>query len=179
MSFNKLFTNESGSIDISNMSVLKYINQDENFYYLASNLNSSSQVLVQNNTHINNTFSNKASISYREINPTKYIVNVMNASGPFVLDFKQNFNSGWHIYINGTKNNSDHFTADIYNNGWLITQKGNYTIEIVYAPQNEYNIITDISLCSFILIITSIIAYVSYGYYIKTHKCALKHKANR
>ena len=179
LSFNKMFANESGSIEITSMSVFKYINQDENFYYLASNLNSSSQVLVQNNIYTGNTSLNKASITYKEINPTKYIVNVMNASGPFVLDFKQNFNSGWHIYINGTKNNSDHFTADIYNNGWLITQKGNYTIEIVYAPQNEYNIITDISLCSFILIITSIIAYVSYGYYIKTHKCALKHKANR
>jgi hypothetical protein len=179
LSFNKLFTNESGSIDISNMSVLKYINQDENFYYLASNLNSSSQVLVQNNTHINNTFSNKASISYREINPTKYIVNVMNASGPFVLDFKQNFNSGWDIYINGIKSNSDHFTADIYNNGWLITQKGNYTIEIEYAPQREYNIIIDISLFSFILIITSIIAFALYRYYIEAHKYARKYTTRR
>ena len=179
LSFNKLFANESGSIDITNMSVLKYINQDEVFYYLASNLNSSSQVLVQNNTYTNNTSLNKASITYREINPTKYIVNVINASGPFILDFKQNFNSGWDIYINGIKSNSDHFTADIYNNGWLITQKGNYTIEIAYAPQREYNIITDISLCSFILFITSIIAYVSYGYYVKAHKYALKHKVNR
>jgi len=161
------------------MSVLKYINQDENFYYLASNLNSSSQVLVQNNIYTNNTSLNKASITYKEINPTKYIVNVINASGPFVLDFKQNFNSGWDIYINGTKNNSDHFTADIYNNGWLITQKGNFTIEIIYKPQHEYNIITDVSLYSFVLILALILAYVSYVYYIKAHKYALKQKANR
>ena len=179
LSFNKLFANESGSIEITNMSVLKYINQDENFYYLASNLNSSSQVLVQNNIYTNNTSLNKASITYKEINPTKYIVNVINASGPFVLDFKQNFNSGWDIYINGTKNNSDHFTADIYNNGWLITQKGNFTIEIIYKPQHEYNIITDVSLYSFVLILALILAYVSYVYYIKAHKYALKQKANR
>ncbi len=179
LSFNKLFTNESGSIEITNMSVLKYINQNENFYYLASNLNSSSQVLVQNDIFTNNTSLNKTSITYKEINPTKYIVNVMNASGSFVLDFKQNFNSGWDIYINGTKSNDDHFNADIYNNGWLITQKGNYTIEIIYAPQHEYNIIADISLSSFILIITLVIAYMSYGYYVKAHKHTLKHKTNR
>ena len=179
LSFNKLFANESGSIDITNMTVLKYINQDDNFYYLASNLNSSSQVLVQNNTYTNNTSLNKASIIYREVNPTKYIVNVMNASGPFILDFKQNFNSGWSIYINGAKSNSNHFIADIYNNGWLITQKGNYTIEITYSPQREYNVITDISFFSFILIITLVIAFVSYEYSIKAHKFALKHKANR
>ena len=179
LSFNKLFANESGSIEITNMSVLKYVNQNENFYFLASNIDSSSQVLVQNNVYTNNTSLHKISISYKEINPTKYIVNVMNPSGPFILDFKQNFNSGWHIYLNGTKSNNDHFTADIYNNGWLVTQKGNYTIEIIYSPQHEYSITADISLYSFILITTLIIIYVSYGYYLRVHKYALEHKANR
>ena len=174
LSFNKLFGNESGSIEIISMNVLKYINHNENYYYLASNLNSSSQVLVQNNIYTNNTSLNKASIAYKEINPTKYIVNVRNATDPFVLDFKQNFNFGWFLYINGTKINSNHFAADIYNNGWLISQRGNYTIEIVYASQRNYEIITDISLYSLIFIVTSILAYTSYRYYIKTHKYAMK-----
>ena len=174
LSFNKLFGNESGSIEIISMNVLKYINHNENYYYLASNLNSSSQVLVQNNIYTNNTSLNKASITYKEINPTKYIVNVRNATDPFVLDFKQNFNFGWFLYINGTKINSNHFAADIYNNGWLISQRGNYTIEIVYASQRNYEIITDISLYSLIFIVTSILAYTSYRYYIKTHKYAMK-----
>lgn len=165
LSFNHLIANESGYIEITNVSVSKYINSNENFYYLASGVNNTNQVLVSNNIYTNNTSPSKATVSSKEVNPTKYVVDVRDANVSFVLDFKQNFNSGWKIYINGKESNDSHFAADIYNNGWLITQKGNYTIEIIYGSQHEYNIVTGISLYSFIIIAALVVSFQLYMIY--------------
>lgn len=165
LSFNHLIANESGSIEITNIGVSKFLSQRYNFAYLASNINNKDQVLVPNSIYTNTTSLGAVSVNFNEINPTKYVAKVSNATTSFILDFKQNFNHGWEIYINGKKSNDSHFTADIYDNGWLITQKGNYTIEIIYIPQQEYNIVTGLSFYSFIIIVTLIVSYQSYIYY--------------
>lgn len=170
LSFNHLIANESGSIEISNLTVSEFISQNQNFDFMANGINTKDQVLVPNDIYTNNTSFSKMSLSSKEINPTKYVVKIKNANSPFILDFKQNFNSGWKIYINGKESDISHFTADIYNNGWLLTQKGNYTIEIIYEPQHEYDVVIWISFYSFVLIAAVIISYQSYMYYTRGFK---------
>jgi len=167
LNFNHLITNESGSIEITNISLSKFISIRDNFYYMASYINNTNQVLVPNNIYTNGMSLNRTSVTFREINPTRYVVNIANADSPFILNLKQTFNSNWDIYINNRQVSCPHFHADIYNNGWLITKKGNYTIQIIYSPQKEYNIVTTVSFYPLILIIGLIIPYQSYIYYTK------------
>ena len=165
-----MIANESGSIEITNISLSKFVNIRENFYYMVDNMNSTDQVLVPNSIHTNGTSLNGTSFTFKEINPTRYVVNIINAVTPFILDFKQNFNSGWELYINNKQVSYSHFHADIYNNGWLITQKGNYTIQIIYSPQNEYDLVITVSFYSLVLIIVLIFSYQSYIYSTKKFK---------
>lgn len=41
----------------------------------------------------------KPKISFKKINPTKYIVMIENAQQPFWLIFDENYNQGWHLYL--------------------------------------------------------------------------------
>lgn len=179
LSFNNLFTNESGSIEITNVSVSKYINKSQSVDFLANDVNNKNQVLVPSNIYTNNPSLNETSIRFKEINPTKYIVEVFNASEPYVLDFKQNFNPAWNIYINNKESNVSHFIADIFNNGWLITQKGNYTMEIIYDQQHEYNSVVKISFDSLIIISVLIISDLFYDFYKKHARNFLMRKKDK
>ena len=174
-----MFTNESGSIEITNVSVSKYINKSQSVDFLANDVNNKNQVLVPSNIYTNNPSLNETSIRFKEINPTKYIVEVFNASEPYVLDFKQNFNPAWNIYINNKESNVSHFIADIFNNGWLITQKGNYTMEIIYDQQHEYNSVVKISFDSLIIISVLIISDLFYDFYKKHARNFLMRKKDK
>ena len=89
-------------------------------------------------------------INFRRIDPTRYIVDVEGAKGPFTLVFSENFNPGWKAYIRqkpgGGNQKSDkdpetdsrsallsawtdrgkrveikdHFVVNRYANGWII-----------------------------------------------------------
>ena len=168
--------NESGCVEISNVSVAKYLTVNDNFEYLANGINTTRQILVPDNIYTNDSHINRISINFKEINPTKYIVNIKNANQPFIMSFKQSFNLNWKIYINNIESNDPHFTADMYYNGWLITQGGNYTITIVFGPQHDYNLIEGISFYSFLLSISTIILYQFYVYCIRGLKNGAKSK---
>ncbi|MBI4683833.1 MAG: hypothetical protein HY755_01390 [Nitrospirae bacterium] len=38
-------------------------------------------------------------IEFRKINPTRYIVDVKSAKGPFTLVFSESFHEGWKAFI--------------------------------------------------------------------------------
>ena len=99
-------------------------------------------------------------ISYIEVNPTLYKINVHNATGRFEVILRQNYNTLWSI--SGIPHSeTDHFTADYLENGWIINQTGNYTFYIEYTPQKEYNNINDIALAvNIIAVITGIFIIV-------------------
>jgi len=96
----------------------------------------------------------ESSITYQEINPTKYLVNV-NASEPYFLVFSESYDNGWVTSINGQQiPNEYHFTANGYANGWYINKTGTYTITLEFWPQNLFYIGSAISITTLILCIS-------------------------
>lgn len=69
-------------------------------------------------------------VNYVKINPSKYIVNVSESNG-FILILVNNFNSLWIASINGVPI-KDHFMVNGYANGWIIENKGSYTVDIIF-----------------------------------------------
>lgn len=99
-------------------------------------------------------------ISFERIDPTKFIVNVENATEPFFLNFKESFNRGWKAQIiesrsgtfpresfldilfvksiGNTVSEDNHFEINGYGNGWLIQRAGDYKIIVKYYPQRFF-----------------------------------------
>ncbi|MDG7048004.1 MAG: hypothetical protein JRN61_03400 [Nitrososphaerota archaeon] len=109
-------------------------------------------------------------IIYQEINPTKYEINVINATGPFFLVFSTTYDKNWVAYY-GNINSidayfqypiSNHLIANGYANSWFINRTGTYTITVYFLPQNLLYI------GIFILIFTIII--ISWLYLKEQHK---------
>ncbi|MGC8726268.1 MAG: hypothetical protein ACP5RS_06825 [Thermoplasmata archaeon] len=153
--------NKSGMVEITNISLAKYVSSMDNYVFLARNVNTTNEVLINSNISTHNSNLDEISIISREINPTHYIVKINDANGRFILYFKQSYNTGWGLYENGVKINNTLYIGDLYNCAWLITKKGNFTLEIVYSQQQIYNSIVDISVISLlsILFITVINIY--------------------
>ncbi len=77
-------------------------------------------------------------LEYKQINPTKYIVNVQGAIESFPLIFSENFHPGWKIYVQPAQNENldggkfydlmfrkpvladKHFTANNFANAWWV-----------------------------------------------------------
>lgn len=168
LSFIKQVNNESGWIQIYNISLVKYVSIRDIPFYLASSTNSSNNIIVPSRYNTSNSNIKNMGIQYKELNPARYVIKIFNATGPFILYLKQSFDSEWALYLNGKLlSDSYHFVANIYNNGWYINKSGNYTIEIVYAPQQLYNYIELISLTSFFIIF---IGFVTIDYYMNYKK---------
>jgi hypothetical protein len=74
-------------------------------------------------------------ISYRKIDPTKYVVKV-NATKPFMLSFAESYDPLWVAYINREKIQS----IPLYDviNGFWINQTGLLEITIEYEPQKWF-----------------------------------------
>lgn len=145
--------NESGVVEITNISFAKYVSSIDNYIFLARNVNTTNEVLINDNISTNNSKLDNISINSTEINPTHYTVKINNANGSFILYFKQSYNTGWGLYENGVKVNSTLYTGDLYNCAWLITKKGNFTLEIVYNQQQTYSSIVEISIISLLAIL--------------------------
>ena len=80
----------------------------------------------------------KTLVTYEEINPTQYAVQV-DSSQSFYLVLSQSFDNGWVATINGQQiPDQYHFTANGYANGWYINKTGTYTITLEFEPQNLF-----------------------------------------
>ena len=89
----------------------------------------------------------KPKIEFKKINPTRYVVDVKEAKGPFTLVFSESFHEGWKAYIRlkarGERQKArneepwsaiwslwkdrddrieikDHFLVNGYANGWIV-----------------------------------------------------------
>jgi len=106
---------------------------------------------------------NLPEISYKKINPTKYLVNVKNAQDPFYLIQLENYDTYWNAKID--KNIiEEHEKVFGYANAWHIDEKGNYNVVIEYAPQKWFYYSLFISLVFLsILVIFLIYLKIKYG----------------
>jgi hypothetical protein len=93
-------------------------------------------------------------ISYRKIDPTKYMVKV-NATRPFMLSFAESYDPLWVAYVNGEKIQSIPLYGVI--NGFWINQTGLLEITIEYEPQKWFHYGLAISL----LTLTGCILYLA------------------
>jgi hypothetical protein len=93
------------------------------------------------------------SITYEEINPTKYVVHV-DASTPFFLVFSESYDKDWIATIDGQQiPNEYHFTANGFANGWYINKTGIFVITLEFQPQNLFYAGSAISLTTLVICI--------------------------
>lgn len=90
----------------------------------------------------NNVFSSPLSqlptIVSRKDSPVRYTIEVTNATAPFPLVFLYKYSNGWKIRNESSLNwlpENKHFLVNSFANGWIIDQKGNFTLVIEYWPQ--------------------------------------------
>ncbi|MEM5793503.1 MAG: hypothetical protein QXY45_04090, partial [Candidatus Aenigmatarchaeota archaeon] len=103
----------------------------------------------------------KPDIIYRMINPTKYIVEVKNATEPFIIIFGDSYHPEWKAFvrekgeivgwIEAMKTKSEkHFEANGWANGFAIENCNNdCTITIYFRPQSYFYIGSAISATTF------------------------------
>lgn len=98
------------------------------------------------------------SISYKRINPARYIVHIKNQS-PFILVFSELFNDAWQASYQNK--NFPHFRSNFYANGWLIDKTGEFDITLEYLPQRLLEAGEKVSLISYSLVVLISILLVS------------------
>ena len=132
--------------DISNDGILGNVNDQHNISSLESFFNHESLV--------------PAYVSkFEKISSTKYIVDIKNATRPFVISYPEAYDSLWTASVSDatTKNDagSNYRTNSIpvysFINGFLINKTGNYTLTIEYPPQEWFNYAGIVSLLTFIV----------------------------
>lgn len=81
--------------------------------------------------------SSSVGVTFNERSPTYIKVNITNATVPFLLIFRETYDSGWAAYLgNGTEiTPADHAEVDGFANAWYINKTGSYTIILYYRPQ--------------------------------------------
>ncbi len=103
-------------------------------------------------------------ISYNYINPTKYLVKIKNAKRGEKIIFTETYDTKWTARITKEKNillssSTYNLSPQIKMNSFLLPKNGNYTLEVYYQPQDWVKLGTKISLTSFLLIITILLAF--------------------
>ena len=124
----------------------------------------SSQLDVNAITKLNNIksdFPYKPNITFQNIDPTEYRIEVTNASTPYFLVFSESYHKDWVAYF-GEPNwiqtfsaervlDEYHFIANGYANAWYINKTGSYTITLEFWPQKLFYIGSAISITTLIL----------------------------
>jgi len=84
---------------------------------------------------------------YKKINPTKYTLNIKNATRPYILAFAETFDPLWTAFVdtgNGSNEPNSHENNNfktnnipLYSltNGFYVNKTGDYTLVIQYQPQ--------------------------------------------
>ena len=97
----------------------------------------------------------KPEVSFKQINPVKYVVEANNIQADFILVFNQSFNNNWNLKTSEGKiiPPEQHFKANYYANAWLIKKsdsdgRDKITLELSFPPQNSLNISLMVTLVS-------------------------------
>jgi hypothetical protein len=110
-------------------------------------------------------------VDYKKINPTKYILDIKNATRPYTISFAESYDPLWIAYSDTNNkdsniqngNDNDHFktsSVPLYSivNGFFVNKTGDYTLIIEYKPQSWFiqggivSIITVIVVLMFLLV---------------------------
>lgn len=91
------------------------------------------------------------SVTYIKINPTKYKIDIKNASAPFLLVFSESYDSRWTAFSpkNARKEyiaDDKHLLVNGYANAWWVNETGDSTIVLEFLPQRLLKIGYSISL---------------------------------
>jgi hypothetical protein len=105
---------------------------------------------------------NAPAIAFRQINPTRYLVHVDNATAPFFLVFSEAYHAGWRAYLQDRRDGNDatwyeqsallswlldgsrrteiseHALVNGYANSWYVDRTGSYNIVLEFSPQRLY-----------------------------------------
>ena len=137
----------------------------ENYY---ANISITEIVLAE--TFIVKTSQNVPNINTTMINPTKYVVNVTDAEGQFILVFSDAFHPEWKAFVRNDTDvgwiealfseSENHFEANGWSNGFGIENcEDSCVITLYFRPQSYYYLGSIISLITLI----ACIGYLSYG----------------
>lgn len=66
-----------------------------------------------------------------KLSPVRYVYRIKEAVSPYTLVLSQSFNLSWTATID-KKEIKNHFEINGYANGWLIDQKGDYVVDIMF-----------------------------------------------
>lgn len=78
-------------------------------------------------------------LTYERQSTTKYRIKVAGATGPFILNFLDQFDEGWQATIAGERQPlPHHFSVSGYANGWAVTKTGDYDIILDFQPQHDF-----------------------------------------
>lgn len=91
----------------------------------------------------------KVNISYKERNPTDYILTLTNVQKNDRIIFSETFDSQWIARQNGYNEISQPF--DTILNSFVLLNRGNMQIEISYRPQQWVWVGLSVSICTFFL----------------------------
>jgi hypothetical protein len=131
----KIYSNSETDLD----SVLIYQN---NYNKFSSNLTQKSNETLKD---IFNIHSSPAHFSgFKKINPTKYVVDINNATRPYIVSLAEAYDPFWNAHVGNkgeiNNNNMKINSFPLYGvvNGFYVNKTGNYTLVIEYQPQDWF-----------------------------------------
>lgn len=110
-------------------------------------------------------------VSYKKINPTKYVIEMENVTRPYVLSLAESYDPLWIAYTsnNQSSNNKEGNTTNQFKtnsiplfsivNGFQINKTGSYTLNIEYEPQYWFLTGAKISAAAVIILLAITIIY--------------------
>ncbi len=118
--------------------------------------------------NVNNSISSP-DLKFRKINQTQYVVSVNNAGNSFFLNFGESFDRGWKVYkvekdtdnfiklwktfFNKSISEKNHLKINGYSNGWLVEEKGNYDLLVIFEPQKYFYVGLGVSAVTLVIFI--------------------------
>jgi hypothetical protein len=120
-----------------------------------------SQSSINNKTFLNALKTEKLykpEIEFQQVNPTRYEVQIENATQPFFVILSATYHDKWRANINGIHiPDEKHFITNGYANAWYINKTGSYQIVLEYEPQKLFTDGLIISITSFVICIVYLV----------------------
>jgi len=114
----------------------------------------------------------KPIVTFKEINPAKFSVQIRKAKYPYFLVLSENFNEKWKLYLNKKPVSKDeHYIINGFANSWLIEEKGNYNLTVEYLPQRYMNFGVLISFATLFLSLAYVIYIYIFNFQAKKSHC--------
>jgi len=141
--------------------------------YSVVNNNSSNKSTIHNEI-LEDLFNPKVAppaqiLGYKKIDSTKHILNIKNATKPYMISFAESYDPLWRAYTSTDDNNSENsgnnrvsFVSNsipLYSviNGFYINKTGNYSLIIEYQPQKWFIQGATISIISLVAMFTGLL----------------------